>query len=96
MQITLPLLAFAFTTSSLALVLPRSQYGSWAVSVSKSAYANGYQSQTVSANFTSDAYPTGIVSTCKYVYNPMAEPHESSGCDNEAFSYEYDSQSKLP
>lgn len=84
------------SASSLAAVVPRSQYGAWDVAVSKSAYANGFKSQTVSAIFTSDSYPEGIKSTCKYVYNPASEPKESSECDNEAFSYQYDGQSKLP
>ena len=82
------------TTTSLASVLPRSQKGSWAVSVTKSAFANGYQSQTVVANYTSKSYPSGIVSTCNYAYNPANTPAETSSCDNEAFSYEYDGASK--
>lgn len=87
---TLTLLGLA--TTSLASVLPRSQYGSWAVSVSKSAYANGYQSQTVTANFTSTSYPSGIVSTCQWERNPANTPAETSSCDNEAFSYTYDGE----
>ncbi|CAO2649623.1 Nn.00g070080.m01.CDS01 [Neocucurbitaria sp. VM-36] len=87
---TLTVLGLA--TTSLASVLPRSQYGSWSVSVSKSAYANGFQSQTVSANFTSTSYPSGIISTCKYENNPTKTPAESSSCDNEAFEYTYDGQ----
>ena len=82
-------------TSSLAAVLPRSATGSWDVTVSKSAYANGYQTQNVVANYTSDSYPEGIVSSCSYVFNPTSTPQETSGCDNDAFSYEYDGQSKF-
>lgn len=86
-------LAFlGLATSSLAAVLPRSQYGSWDVSVSKSAYANGRKSETVTAVFTSDAYPEGLTSTCKYELSPPAA--ETSSCDNESFSYAYDGSSK--
>ncbi|KAH7357419.1 hypothetical protein BKA66DRAFT_245416 [Pyrenochaeta sp. MPI-SDFR-AT-0127] len=86
-------LAFlGLATSSLAAVLPRSQYGSWDVSVTKSAFANGFQSQTVSAVFTSDSYPEGVTSTCSWVNNPANDPSETSSCDNASFSYEYDGQ----
>ncbi|KAF9695280.1 hypothetical protein EKO04_007009 [Ascochyta lentis] len=89
---TTTLLSLAATST--AAVLPRSQLGSWTLSVSKSAYANGYNSQTATAIYTSDSYPDGITSTCKYVYNPAVaegEPKETDTCD-EGFSYSFDGQ----
>lgn len=91
---TATILGLAATAT--AAVLPRSQLGSWAVSVSKSAYANGYQSQTATAVYTSDSYPEGITSTCSYVYNPQVTEgeKETNVCD-EGFSYSFDGQSKF-
>lgn len=79
-----------------AAVLPRSELGSWAVSISKSAYANGYQSMTATAVYTSDAYPESISSTCNYVYNPSAaaDSKETNVC-SEGFEYSFDGTSKL-
>lgn len=92
MRFTTALLSLAATAS--AAVLPRSQLGSWDVSVSKSAYANGYNSQTVTAVYTSDSYPEGVNKKCEYVFNPAAEGEkETSSCD-EGFWYEYDGASK--
>lgn len=85
-----------FAASACAAVLPRSQLGSWTVSVSKSAYTNGYQSQTATAIYTSDSYPEGITSTCSYVYNPTVEnpeEKETNTCD-EGFTYDFDGQSE--
>ena len=86
------LLALAATAS--AAVLPRSDLGSWAITISKSAFANGHQSQTASAVYTSDAYPEGIARTCSYVYNPAVTEgeKETSTCDD-GFGYSFDGQS---
>lgn len=76
--------------SATAAVLPRSQLGSWTISISKSAYANGYQTQTATAVYTSDSYPEGITSTCSYVYNPTVTEgeKETKRCD-EGFTYSF-------
>ena len=89
-------LLLAASASASATVLPRSQLGSWALSVSKSAYANGYQSETATGVYTSDSYPDGISSGCSYVYNPAASEgeKETRRCD-EGFSYAFDGQSKF-
>lgn len=85
---------FALAATATASVLPRSELGSWDVSVYKATSASGYQSQTVTAVYTSDSYPEGVTSVCKYVNNPRAEgDKETSECD-EGFSYEYDGQSE--
>ncbi|KAF2823806.1 hypothetical protein CC86DRAFT_408827 [Ophiobolus disseminans] len=85
-------LILALAAMSSASVLPRAQDGSWAVAISSSAYANGFSSQKVTANYTSSAYPAGIVSTCTEEYNPGNTPAATKGCDNEAFKFEYDGQ----
>ncbi|KAJ4367126.1 hypothetical protein N0V83_007656 [Neocucurbitaria cava] len=87
---TLTLLSLAATGFS--AVLPRSQYGAWDVKYSKSAYANGYQSLTLTANFTSESYPAGILSTCTTVRNPAVSLNETSSCDNDNFSYELNNE----
>ncbi|KAF1933492.1 uncharacterized protein M421DRAFT_894 [Didymella exigua CBS 183.55] len=82
----LPLAALAS-----AAVLPRSQLGSWAVSVSKSAFANGFQSETATAVYTSDSYPAGITSSCSYEYDPtVTEGDKGTTTCTEGFTYSYD------
>lgn len=77
--------------SATAAVLPRSQLGSWTVSVSESSYANGYKTRSATAVYTSDSYPEGITSTCSFVANPVAT--ETDTCD-EGFTYTYDGTSE--
>lgn len=75
---------------SSAAAVPRSTYGSWDVTIVQSSYANGYRSQEATAVYTSDSYPDGITSKCKYEYNPAATPNTTDSCD-QGFSYTYDS-----
>ncbi|KAG9196197.1 hypothetical protein G6011_01318 [Alternaria panax] len=88
MQFTTALFALAAATAANAA----SDLGAWNVTIESSGYANGFKSQTVLADFASDAY-TGddvIRAVCKYQYNPAADPKESSSCEPNTFSYEYD------
>ncbi|KAJ4341556.1 hypothetical protein N0V95_007174 [Ascochyta clinopodiicola] len=92
MHLTTTLLPLAASTS--AILLPRSDLGSWSLSVSKSAYANGYSQQTATANYTSTTYPAGISRACKYEYNPTVpagEDREADECDA-GFTYSFDGQ----
>lgn len=92
MRVSTSLLALAATAS--AAVLPRSELGSWDITVVKSTSASGYQSQTATAVYTSDSYPEGVTKECKYEYNPRAEGEkETNECDD-GFSYEFDGQSE--
>jgi hypothetical protein len=83
---------FGLAASATAAVLPRSQLGSWDVSVLKTAAANGYNSQSVTAVYTSDETTEPITKKCSYAYNPTVEPKESNSCD-EGFSATYDGTS---
>lgn len=86
-------LVLALSALSTAAVLPRSDLGSWNVTIVKSAYANGYRSEVSTAVYTSESYPEGVSAECRYVLNPAVRPAESSSCD-EGFSVEYDGKSK--
>lgn len=79
---------------SSAAAVPRSTYGSWDVTIVQSSYANGYRSQEATAVYTSDSYPDGITSKCKYEYNPAATPNTTDSCD-QGFSYTYDSYNSI-
>lgn len=91
----LPTLVLA-VLPALTLAAPfdaRSSTGSWFFSLSKSYYANGYHSQTVFANYTSDSYPSGLVTNCRYVQDPTQQPPvDSASCDQEGFSWSYDNE----
>ena len=94
MQFTLSTAILALAATTTASMAPRSEMGSWSIVVTKSAYANGFQSQTIAGNFSSPSYPDGIVSTCSVVRDPAVSLEEQKTCDD-AFSAEYDGQSKL-
>ncbi|KAH6614350.1 hypothetical protein C7974DRAFT_380676 [Boeremia exigua] len=91
MQFTITLFTLAAATAVNA-ANAASHLGAWNVTISKSAYANGYRSQTVLADFASDAYAGDdiIRTVCKYEYNPTADPKETKSCEPNTFSYEYD------
>jgi hypothetical protein len=101
MQFTTALFALAAATAANAA----SDLGTWNVTIITSSAANGYNSRTVLADFASDAYAdvtpdayTGddvIRIVCKYEYIPNANPRETSSCEPNTFSYEYDGASKL-
>jgi hypothetical protein len=93
MQFTTALFALAAATAASAA----SDLGAWNVTITKSAYANGYETQTVLADFASDAYAGDNVirSVCKYTSDPDANPKVTSSCEPNTFSYEYDGQSKF-
>jgi hypothetical protein len=69
MHSTLLALTLALTSSALASVLPRWTMGSWSLLITESPYPLGenYKIRTYAANFTSDSYPAGLVSTCNYI-----------------------------
>jgi hypothetical protein len=95
MQFTTALLALAASAASASA----SDMGSWNVTMEKSAYANGYFSYNVNAIYVSDSYPSpGVITNCKSVHNPTADPADTSSCEPAAngFSYEYSGTSKYP
>jgi hypothetical protein len=85
--------------AALAASVAASELGSWNVTLTKSSFVNGYQSESVNAIFVSDSYLSpGLITECKTVHDPNATPKDSSSCEPAAngFSYEYDGTSKLP
>jgi hypothetical protein len=94
MQFTTALFALAAATAANAQA---SDLGAWNVTIESSSFANGFKSRTVLADFVSDAYSGDDVirTVCKYEYNPAADPKESSSCEPNTFSYEYDGTSKF-
>ncbi|KAL1793533.1 hypothetical protein ACET3X_008515 [Alternaria dauci] len=90
MQFTTALFALAAATA----VNAASDLGAFNVTIMTSSAANGWMSRTVLADFASDAYAGDDVirAVCKYEYNPTANPRESSSCEPNTFSYEYDSK----
>ncbi|KAH7074902.1 hypothetical protein BKA63DRAFT_324501 [Paraphoma chrysanthemicola] len=97
MHFSTPLLALAISGTTYANpITTRSTLGSWNVTFKDAGYANGWKQQDLTANYTSDSYPEGIVSTCKWVLNPQASPSESLTCEGaEGFAYTYGYKSKL-
>ncbi|KAF2024908.1 hypothetical protein EK21DRAFT_93677 [Setomelanomma holmii] len=91
MHFTTPLLTLLASTS-LAAVLPRSGLGSWAVTINKASYANGYKSLDISAVYTSDSYPDGISSSCSTVKPSAADPEQPRTC-SAGFEASYDGSS---
>jgi hypothetical protein len=88
MQFIATVLALAATSS--AAVLPRSEHGSWAAQVTVSPDHSIY----VTALFTSDAYPEGLMNAC--VENPFSNPPVPHRCDHAEFDFSYDGQCKIP
>ncbi|KAF1837867.1 hypothetical protein BDW02DRAFT_543046 [Decorospora gaudefroyi] len=74
--ITTTLLALLATTTALT--------PAWNVTLTRTP-----TEQTVSAQFVSDSYPSGIFSECVYVY---ATQQEEEGCSENGFGYEYDGE----
>lgn len=93
MRYTTALLALAASAS--AAVLPRSQLGSWDVKVAKSAYANGYQTETATAVYTSDSYPEGVSKKCTFVSDPRVAGEKAGLTCDEGFTYSFDGQSEF-
>ncbi|KAH7087871.1 hypothetical protein FB567DRAFT_355921 [Paraphoma chrysanthemicola] len=91
MHFSTPILALALSAATSANpITQRSTLGSWAVTFKDAGYANGWKQQDLTANYTSDSYPAGIVSTCKWVSYPEGGQTDSLTCEGaEGFAYEY-------
>ncbi|PSN61189.1 hypothetical protein BS50DRAFT_625467 [Corynespora cassiicola Philippines] len=71
-----------------AAAVPRSDMGSWAVSVVKNSAANGYKSEDITAVYTNSELPEAITSTCSFKnLTPEGVFQESKVCDPESFDY---------
>lgn len=91
-------LLVSLAAAASAAVLPRqdSQYGYWDVSLTSTSAANGFRSRDLTSVYNNPAELNDTITVhCTYKYEPWNTPTETASCDDDSFSYELGSPSKL-
>jgi hypothetical protein len=89
------LLSFIGLTSAAAVTSQAADYGSWAVTLSISSAANGFQSRDLTAVYSSTDLAEPVTVTCAYKNVPGDASQNTDGCDDASFSYYYFGSSKF-
>jgi hypothetical protein len=88
-------LSFIGLASAAAVTRQAADYGSWAVTLSISSAANGFQSRDLTAVYSSADLAEPVTVTCAYKNVPGDASQNVDGCDDASFSYYYFGASKF-